>query len=113
MNNHTLLIELIANDVSLDHKLSQLSRTVNKHVRQHTDAGCRNGRHRSAQGGNCKFLADGVVYWEDVDGILMGLQWVSGTTSDDIEEYVNLGYWFGICAFDENGEYGESAFIEQ
>ncbi len=52
-----------------------------------------------------------VVYWEDVDGILIGVQWVTGTISNSLANYLNQGYWFGVCAH-ENGQFGETAFIE-
>ncbi len=59
-----------------------------------------------------------VVYWEDAAGILQGLEFLDLQPTPTPETFEvdetdrDQGYWFGICAFDENGEYGESAFIE-
>ncbi len=62
-----------------------------------------------------------VVYWEDVDGILIDLEFITNPTpvcdpnpcTYNVPEGLrNQGYWFGVCAFDENGRYGETAFIE-
>lgn len=53
-----------------------------------------------------------VVYWEDAAGILIDLEFCETCTYSVDESDRDQGYWFGVCGFNDNGQYGETAFIE-
>ncbi len=53
-----------------------------------------------------------VVYWEDYYGILQGLELTDDEEFFVGDDYRDVGFWFGVCGYTSNGEFGESAFIE-
>ena len=60
--------------------------------------------------GNTPF--DYVVYWEDYYGILQGLELTDDPDFPVDDIYRDVGFWFGVCGYTSNGEFGDSVFIE-